>query len=181
MQAILTKFLPPTDHKPAMVKAYAEAGSVTLNWEHGWDAEDNHRTAVLRLIDKMGWDFVPVMGATSEGYAAVNLKEPPMMDDCRQDKTVPQGYVVATDAFLSGWGPARGGKSIFAVAYHDEREAEAIEIAMRGRSEMKRVRRVTTLDAQGLPRTGGPGDHVSVRDRGDAEEFYKGAAARWSA
>ena len=102
------------------------------------------------------------------------------IDDRRMDKRAPGlGYVVATDAFMSGWGMAPG-RSLFAVPVDSSEEASAVLTAMRLRSEMKRPRVVTRKRADGTPlvRLRG-GDHLSVQDREDAAEFYRGAAARW--
>ena len=56
MQAITTKFLPATNHKPSRVKASCEAGSVTVSW---WKEEkgisDQHSAAVKALCAKLKW------------------------------------------------------------------------------------------------------------------------------
>jgi hypothetical protein len=54
-QAIVTKFHGPTDHRGARVKATADAGSITLPWDHALWVEDNHRTAAIALARKLGW------------------------------------------------------------------------------------------------------------------------------
>jgi hypothetical protein len=40
-QAIVTKFLGPTDHRGSRIKATAEAGSITVSWDHGLGVEEN--------------------------------------------------------------------------------------------------------------------------------------------
>lgn len=61
-QAIVTKFLGPTDHRGARVKATCEAGSVTVSWDYGRgnasgedDVSANHRHAATVLASKLGW------------------------------------------------------------------------------------------------------------------------------
>lgn len=56
MQAITTKYLPPTDHRDGRVVAKASAGSLTLNWDHNADVDENHWRAAEALIAKLGWD-----------------------------------------------------------------------------------------------------------------------------
>lgn len=43
MQAIITKFIPPTNTRPARYKATCERGSLTLSANYKLDANENHR------------------------------------------------------------------------------------------------------------------------------------------
>ena len=54
-QAIQTRYISPTDYRGSRVKATAEAGSVTLSWDHALNATDNHRIAAETLAKKYGW------------------------------------------------------------------------------------------------------------------------------
>lgn len=54
-QAIVTKYIGPTDHRGARVKATADAGSVTVPWDHALDSEENHTAAALALATKYDW------------------------------------------------------------------------------------------------------------------------------
>ncbi len=54
-QAITTKYLSPTSVRGARVKATADAGSVTLSWDHSLNTDGNHLTAARALADKFGW------------------------------------------------------------------------------------------------------------------------------
>ena len=56
-QAIVTRYLGPTNHRSARIKAKAAAGSVTVNWDHAMDPADNHFHAACALLDKMGWNM----------------------------------------------------------------------------------------------------------------------------
>lgn len=55
MQAIQTKYLGPTNVRGSRVKAIAEAGSVTLSWNHSLNADGNHKAAAEALANKFGW------------------------------------------------------------------------------------------------------------------------------
>ena len=54
-QAILTKYLAPTDYRDGRVKAQADAGSITLPWDSDLDTDENHLGAALALAAKYGW------------------------------------------------------------------------------------------------------------------------------
>ncbi len=59
MQAIQTKFLAPTNSKPARIKASCAAGSITIdcdNLECARHEEDRHQLAAAMLQQKLGWD-----------------------------------------------------------------------------------------------------------------------------
>jgi len=54
-QAIVTKFIGPTNTRPSRVKATCEAGSITVSWDHRYDPENNHDATARALIEKLGW------------------------------------------------------------------------------------------------------------------------------
>jgi hypothetical protein len=54
-QAIITKFISPTNTKGARVKAKCEAGSITLEWDYALNGAQNHTTAAETLKAKLGW------------------------------------------------------------------------------------------------------------------------------
>jgi hypothetical protein len=54
-QAIVTKYLGPTNYRGSRVKATASAGSVTLSWDCALDSEENHQLAANALADKFNW------------------------------------------------------------------------------------------------------------------------------
>jgi hypothetical protein len=56
MQAIVTKFIAPSNVKGSRINASAQAGSVTLHWDHALNPEDNHCAAALALATKYDWD-----------------------------------------------------------------------------------------------------------------------------
>ena len=55
MQAIITKYLPCTNHRESRVKAVCEAGSLTLGWDHSLNVEENHQRVAQALQTKLGW------------------------------------------------------------------------------------------------------------------------------
>lgn len=69
-QAILTKYLGPTDHRGSRVVARAQAGKVTVPWDYSIDTADNHAAAAKALCSKFDWPFDSfVQGGTDDGYA----------------------------------------------------------------------------------------------------------------
>jgi len=55
MQAIITKYLSPTNTRGALIKATAQAGAVYLSWDYALDTSGNHRAAASALADKFKW------------------------------------------------------------------------------------------------------------------------------
>ena len=55
-QAIITKYLGPTNFRGSRVKATAQAGSITLSWDDALGVDENHLRAALALCKKFGWD-----------------------------------------------------------------------------------------------------------------------------
>ena len=56
MQAIITKYLSPTDHKGTRIKATCAGGSVTVPYRYESDDTASHREAAWALVAKMGWE-----------------------------------------------------------------------------------------------------------------------------
>jgi hypothetical protein len=54
-QAIVTKYIGPTNVRGSRVKATAAAGSVTLSWDCALNSEDNHAKAAEALANKYKW------------------------------------------------------------------------------------------------------------------------------
>lgn len=55
MQAIRTRTKGPTDHNGQRVIATAEAGRITVPWDHSLDHYNNHLHAARALADKLDW------------------------------------------------------------------------------------------------------------------------------
>ena len=78
MQAIQTKFLPCTNFRGSRVKAWCEAGSVTVSWDYALSVEENHTKAAQALVEARGWtggNYGTLVGgclpAPCHGYAFV--------------------------------------------------------------------------------------------------------------
>lgn len=52
MQAITTKFISPTNTRPARIKAACERGSLTMQWPHGVPTDAAHACAAQALCAK---------------------------------------------------------------------------------------------------------------------------------
>ncbi len=55
MQAIVTKYLPPTNTRGARIKATAEAGSVTIPFPYDINGQAAHQVAAQALADRFDW------------------------------------------------------------------------------------------------------------------------------
>jgi hypothetical protein len=54
-QAIVVKYLGPTDFHGSRVKATSQAGSVTRGWDDALGTNGNYRAAAIVLAEKFGW------------------------------------------------------------------------------------------------------------------------------
>ena len=75
-QAIITKYLGPTDHKGSRVKATAQAGSITVPWDAAQSVDANHYIAAHALAMRYNWlsedsDWKLVGGALPDGTGNV--------------------------------------------------------------------------------------------------------------
>jgi hypothetical protein len=82
LQAIVTRYHGPTNHKGARVSARAEAGRVVLPWDYALNTDDNHKAAAQALADRMGWTvdagYPALVGGAlpaNAGYAFVMPRE----------------------------------------------------------------------------------------------------------
>lgn len=55
MQAIITRYLPPSDHKGTRISASCKGGRVVLPYNYELDDTLNHFYAAMQLSRKMGW------------------------------------------------------------------------------------------------------------------------------
>lgn len=56
MQAILTKYLGPTNTKGSRIKASCAKGSIIIPYPHEFDVTTAHNFAANRLSEVMEWD-----------------------------------------------------------------------------------------------------------------------------
>ena len=66
-QAIVTKWLDPTNHRGSRVRASCDAGSLTVSWDYEVGVEGNHRAAALALAEKLGWGTENWIGGEFKG------------------------------------------------------------------------------------------------------------------
>ena len=75
MQAIVTKYIGPSNVRGARIKATADAGSVIVPKKYELNTEDAHAYAALALARKFGWKGTLIMGGmpdkTGYGYVFV--------------------------------------------------------------------------------------------------------------
>ena len=55
MQAIQCRYIGPTDKRGARIKAWADAGSVTISYPHELSGQAVYRKAAQALADKFKW------------------------------------------------------------------------------------------------------------------------------
>jgi hypothetical protein len=55
MQAIVTKYLSPTNYRGTRIKVSCAAKTITVGWNHALDVEANHREAAIALKVALGW------------------------------------------------------------------------------------------------------------------------------
>jgi len=55
MQAILTRYLGPTNSRGARIKATCAAGSITISYPHDLSGQAVHRKAAEALVSKLDW------------------------------------------------------------------------------------------------------------------------------
>ena len=74
-QAIITKYLGPTNTRGSRVKATAAAGSVILEWDNAVNAETNHEYAANALCAKYKWAGGYIGGQLPNGDHVFVCKE----------------------------------------------------------------------------------------------------------
>ncbi|WP_448955739.1 hypothetical protein [Labrys neptuniae] len=89
-QAITTKFLGPTSHRPARIVARASAGSVVVSWDYGLNSEANHAAAAKALASKFGWRGNWVAGGLPDNTGDVFV--------CIHDGTPTPAFTISAEA-----------------------------------------------------------------------------------
>jgi hypothetical protein len=71
MQAIVTKYLGPTNVRGSRVKATCQARSKTLTWDDSLNSSANHTAAAKALASELGWHYGTwVAGGLPDGSTA---------------------------------------------------------------------------------------------------------------
>ncbi|MBO4228031.1 hypothetical protein [Bradyrhizobium neotropicale] len=71
LQAIVTKYLGPTDRRGSRVKAYAAAGYIIHNWDSSLGSDANHTAAAKALATRSGWAGAWYGGGMPDGRGNV--------------------------------------------------------------------------------------------------------------
>ena len=56
LQAIITKYIGPTNTRAARIKATCAGGSLTVSYDHALDLDAQHHAAAIGLCNKLGWN-----------------------------------------------------------------------------------------------------------------------------
>lgn len=70
MQAIITKFICPTNTRGSRYKASCERGSLTVDSDHALNADENHRAACDALCAKFDVEDVAKYGSAAAHWSA---------------------------------------------------------------------------------------------------------------
>lgn len=74
LQAIVTKYIGPTNHRSARIRATCSATSLCVAYDHSLGLEENHAAACHALTSKLGWNGVYIQGGMPDkigGYVFV--------------------------------------------------------------------------------------------------------------
>lgn len=55
-QAIVTRYIGPTNFRGSRIIATADAGKITVSYDPACNPNDNHRAAMLTFCKKFGWE-----------------------------------------------------------------------------------------------------------------------------
>jgi hypothetical protein len=64
LQAIVTKYHGPTNHKGSRISARADAGRIMMSYDHALGISENHAAAAQALAERLGW-------TVAKGYPAL--------------------------------------------------------------------------------------------------------------
>jgi hypothetical protein len=81
MQAIVTKYLPPTNTRGSRIKATAGAGSITVLYPYDIDGQAAHRVAAQALADKFGWGRKYLGGSLPDDTGYVFVPVHPLSEE----------------------------------------------------------------------------------------------------
>lgn len=77
-QAILTKYIGPTNHRPGRIKAWCDSGSLTIEWDHSMSVAANHGRVASELAKRLEGPYtnilrVPMPDTSKAHYAFVRI------------------------------------------------------------------------------------------------------------
>ena len=70
-QAIETRFAGPTNARGARVLVRAQAGRMTVSWDHALGVDENHCAAAKAFAERWGWSGRWVGGGRADGTGNV--------------------------------------------------------------------------------------------------------------
>lgn len=87
-QAIVTKYIGPTNRRGTRVKAISAASTLTVDWNYDWDGQQNHIHAARILAIELNWlEKNDIMGGSlpnSPGYCFVLIPKTGLLDACKR-------------------------------------------------------------------------------------------------
>jgi hypothetical protein len=74
MQAIITKYIGPSNTRGSRIKASCSAGSITIGYPHEQSIQGAHAAAAMALVRKLGWQSYGdwQCGGVETGFVFVN-------------------------------------------------------------------------------------------------------------
>ena len=76
LQAIVTKYLGPTNTRGARIKATCAWGSITRAYDYELDFDAQHHAAAIDLCNKLGWTFARLHSGILPNGDGVHVLEP---------------------------------------------------------------------------------------------------------
>ena len=76
LQAIVTKYLSPSDTRGARIKATCAEGSITRAYDYTLDLDAQHHAAAIDLCNKLGWVFSRLHSGVLPNGDGVHVLEP---------------------------------------------------------------------------------------------------------
>ena len=78
LQAIVTTFFGPTNHRGSRIRAKAAAGTIWKDYDHALGTEQNHAAAAKALAEKLDWGHEWHAGGLPDmsGYCFVQSMQP---------------------------------------------------------------------------------------------------------
>ncbi len=70
-QAIETRYAGPTNHRGARIIVSAQAGRITVGWDHALGIDANHVAAARAFAERWGWAGRWVGGGLADGKGNV--------------------------------------------------------------------------------------------------------------
>ncbi len=70
-QAIETRYAGPTNHRGARVIVRAQAGRLTVSWDHALNVDENHAQAAKAFAERWGWAGRWIGGGSADGRGNV--------------------------------------------------------------------------------------------------------------